>query len=282
MKITLAHSPDSDDAFMFYAMEQGKLANSNYNYDLTLSDIQALNDAAINEQSYDISAISYHAYPYLDDHYELMSGGSSMGDNYGPTLIANQGADLEALLKDIKNGNATVVVPGVFTSAYLTLRLYAPNVQVQALPFNQIGEAIKSGRFKAGLIIHEGQITYEREGFCKLINLGEWWFERTAGLPLPLGANIIRRNLSPQVKTELSQILKQGIQYAFDNRDEALEYAATFGGDLKQDEADRFISMYVNELTLDLGTRGRKSVELFFREAYQLGLIPKMPRLEFV
>lgn len=282
MKIKIAHSPDSDDAFMFYALAKNKIETGPYEFEHVLTDIQTLSDKAINTQEYDLSAISYHAYPYASKNYVLMQSGSSMGDNYGPTLISRSGQSVQELLKKIKAGELTVAVPGLLTSAYLALKLFAPNVKVEAVPFDQIQEAVAEGKYEVGLIIHEGQLNYEKNGFLKLLNLGEWWFERTGGLPLPLGANILRRNLPEDVKKDLSRILKQAIEYSLEHREEALEYALTFGRGLAKDDADRFVGMYVNELTIDLGQRGKKSVDLFLREAYQVGLITNLPELEFI
>jgi 1,4-dihydroxy-6-naphthoate synthase len=282
MKISLAHSPDSDDAFMFYAIEKNKINTAPYEFENVLSDIQTLNDKAMNGQEYDLSAISYHAFAYVSDNYELLSSGASMGDNYGPTLISYSHENNEQLLKQIKSGEVKVAVPGLLTSAYLALRLYAPSVVAEAVPFDEIQAAVQRGDYQAGLIIHEGQLTYENEGFTKLVNLGEWWFERTGGLPLPLGTNIIRRNLPENVKQDLSRILRESIEYSLNHREEALDFALKFGRGLKVNEADRFVGMYVNDLTLDLGTRGKRSVEQFLKESYLLGFIPKQPKVEFV
>lgn len=282
MKITIAHSPDSDDAFMFYALAKNKIDTGSYQFEHVLTDIQTLSHKAIHTQEYDLSAISYHAFSYAAAHYVLMESGSSMGDNYGPTLIAAKEADPKSVLNKIKMGEITVAVPGLLTSAYLALKLFVPNVKVQEIPFDQIQDWIKENPLSAGLIIHEGQLNFERNGFIKLVNFGEWWFERTGGLPLPLGANVLRRNLPENVKKDLSLILKRAIEYSLQHREEALDYALTFGRGLEKNEADRFVGMYVNELTLGLGSRGKKSVELFLREAYQVGLIPHLPQLEFV
>ncbi len=284
MKITIAHSPDSDDAFMFYALAKNKINTLNYEFEHILCDIQTLSAASIDEQKYDLSAISFHAFIYADKYYDLMTCGASMGDNYGPTLISNQNQahNTEQLLNDIKAGKIEVAVPGLLTSAYLSLKLYSPDIKVKALNFDEIQPAMKNGDFEAGLIIHEGQLNYAKNGFCKLVNLGEWWFEKTNGLPLPLGTNIIRKSLSSEVKADLNELLKQSIEYSLNNKEEALNYALQFGRDLNKEEAAEFVGMYVNELTLDLGQRGKKSVNIFFKEAFDLGLIPKMPNLEFV
>jgi 1,4-dihydroxy-6-naphthoate synthase len=284
MKITIAHSPDSDDAFMFYALAKNKINTLNYEFKHVLCDIQTLSAASIDEQKYDVSAISFHAFVYADQYYDLMTCGASMGDNYGPTLITNEteSKNTKQLLERIKEGKVEVAVPGLLTSAYLSLKLYAPDAKVKALNFDDIQPAIKKGDFEAGLIIHEGQLNYAKNGFCKLVNLGEWWFEKTNGLPLPLGANIIRKSLSPQVKSDLNELLKQSIEYSLNNKEEALNYALQFGRDLDKQEAAQFVGMYVNELTLDLGQRGKDSVNVFFKEAFDLGLIPRLPKFEFV
>lgn len=278
MKIKIARSPDSDDAFMLYALEKGKIETGDYEFETHFADIQVLNEKAKNNQEFDISAISFHGYAYLLDNYQLMGIGASFGDNYGPVLICKQDQNPEELLKKIKAGEKTILVPGLLTSATLALKLYAPKVNIQALPFDQIQTKLLENDFAAGLIIHEGQINYENNGFLKLINLGEWWFERTGGLPLPLGCNIVRRSLTKEVKTDLQLILKKSIEYAFQHREEALEYALNFSSKLNSKDVDRFISMYVNELSLDFSLRGQRGIELFFKEAYQLGFIPQLPQ----
>lgn len=282
MEITIAHSPDSDDAFMFYALAKNKIETRGYQLKHVLSDIQTLSDKAINKGEYDLTAISYHAYPYLADKYDLMTSGASMGDNYGPSIITGVEGDLKNLLKEIKAGNITVAVPGLLTSAYLVLKLYSMKIRVEAVPFDQIQDDVKRGKYQAGLIIHEGQLTYRDEGLRELINFGEWWFARTGGLPLPLGSNVLRKDLPEKVKKDLSEMLKESIQYALDHREEALEYALEFGRGLKKEEANRFVGMYVNGLTLDIGSRGKKSIELFLKEGYSLGIIPNLPNLIFV
>ncbi len=279
MKIKIARSPDSDDAFMLYALEQDKIDTGIYEFESHFADIEALNEKAQKTQEFDISAISFHSYAYLDLHYELMSVGGSFGDNYGPVLICGSNVNAPELLSKIKAGEQTVLVPGLLTSAALALKLYAPKVNIKALPFDQIQTALKNGDCEAGLIIHEGQITYKNNGFTKLLNLGEWWFERTGGLPLPLGCNIVKRSLEKPIKQDLNFILKKSVEYAFTHREEALAYALNFSQGLDLKDVDRFVSMYVNELSLDFGGRGQKGIELFFKEAYQLGFIPNLPKL---
>ncbi|MDJ0624848.1 MAG: hypothetical protein QNJ31_00590 [Candidatus Caenarcaniphilales bacterium] len=282
MKIKVAHSPDSDDAFMFYAIAHKKIDFAPYEFEQIMCDIQTLSDKAVNNPEYDLSAISFHAYPHALDNYSLLSSGASMGDNYGPTLICQNNEDPKELLQKVESGDLEVAIPGLLTSAYLTLKLYSPKVQVVAIPFDQITNAVQENKYQAGLVIHEGQLNYEKLGFQKLINLGEWWYKKTDGLPLPLGVNVIKKSLPTEVKNDLSRIMKESIEYSLNNREEALDYALQFGRNLSKEEADKFIDMYVNELTLDLGLRGRKAVENFLEEAYALNLIPKAPILDIV
>jgi 1,4-dihydroxy-6-naphthoate synthase len=281
MKITLAHSPDADDAFMFYALAKDKIDTRGYQFEHILSDIQTLNKAAIDKQLYDISAVSFHAFPYMQNSYELMDAGASMGDNYGPIIVCKSNEDTLALKKGIKSGEVTVAVPGELTSAYLALKLYAPNVNVVFEPFDKILENIESGKVKAGLIIHEGQISYKNEGFQAIKDLGVWWFERTNGLPLPLGANVVRKSFAQEVKIELNEILRESIAYSLNHREDAVNYALTFARGLEKNDADRFIGMYVNDLTLELGQRGKQSVNLFLKEAFNLGFLD-VPQLESI
>ncbi|MDX1919572.1 MAG: MqnA/MqnD/SBP family protein [Candidatus Caenarcaniphilales bacterium] len=282
MKIRIAHSPDSDDAFMFYALAKNKIDFAPYEFEHVLCDIQTLSDKAINSPEFDLSAISYHAFAYADKNYDLMLSGASMGDNYGPMLVYKKDIDGEELLQKIKEGIITVAVPGLLTSAYLSLKLYAPNAKVEAVPFDQILDKVQDRSYEAGLIIHEGQINYEKQGFKKLVNLGEWWFEKTGGLPLPLGTNVLKKSLPENVKKDLSRILRESIEYSLKHREEAIDYAMSYGRGLNNDEADRFVGMYVNDITIDLGDRGKKAVQLFLKEAHQLNLIPTLPEMEFV
>lgn len=274
MEIKVAHSPDSDDAFMFYALAKDKIDTGELKFSHVLRDIESLNRAAFNLE-YDVTAISFHAYAYLADKYALLPSGASMGDNYGPMVIARKPFTKEELK------NQKIAVPGTMTTAYLALRLYMPEFEYEVVPFDQIIDQVSSGKFEAGLIIHEGQLTYERAGLHKIVDLGEWWFERT-GLPLPLGGNVIRRDLEPVLRKRVSDLLKASIQYSLDHRKEALDYALQFARDLDENLADKFVGMYVNELTLDYGEAGRKAVELLLTEGYKAGVIPNQVSIEFV
>jgi 1,4-dihydroxy-6-naphthoate synthase len=267
MQITVAHSPDSDDAFMHYGLSSGKVANEGITFTHLLADIETLNQAAFNGK-YEVSAVSFHAYAHLTDKYLLLPHGSSMGDNYGPIVVARQ--DGPSSLDDV-----TVAIPGLLTTAFLALRLFKPDVKYTVMPFDQILEAVRDGQADAGLLIHEGQLTYGDEGLKKVVDLGEWWSERTGGLPLPLGGNVIRRDLGPEMVRKVSRILHDSIAYSLDHRDEALDYALQYGRGLDRSKADRFVGMYVNQLTLDYGERGRKAVQALYDEAFEKGVLPK-------
>jgi 1,4-dihydroxy-6-naphthoate synthase len=272
MRIAIAHSPDSDDAFMFYGLASGKVATGDLEIEHVLSDIESLNHAAF-ERRYEISAISFHAYTHLADRYMLLPHGASMGDRYGPVVVARE--PLPASLEGV-----TVAVPGELTTAFLVLRMYNRNVQHVVMPFDQIQEAVHEGRVQAGLIIHEGQLTYATEGLHKVVDFGEWWADRTGGLPLPLGGNVIRRDLGPELIARISRLLRDSIAYALDHRDEAVQYAMGFGRGLDREKTDRFVGMYVNDLTLDYGDRGREAVRRLLTEAGELELTPRV-RIEF-
>lgn len=272
MRIAIAHSPDSDDAFMFYGLASGKVPTGDLEIEHVLSDIETLNRAAF-EGKYEISAVSFHAYAHLADRYILLPHGASMGDRYGPVVVAR-----EALPPSLEG--VRVAIPGTLTTAFLSLRLYAPDVQYDVMPFDQIQEAVHDGRVQAGLLIHEGQLTYASEGLKKIVDLGEWWADRTGGLPLPLGGNVIRRDLGPALISRLSRLLHDSIAYALDHRAEAVAYAMQFGRGLDQASTDRFVGMYVNELTLQYGDRGREAVHRLLGEAGERGLIPKV-KVEF-
>ena len=279
MKITVAHSPDSDDAFMFFGLASGAVKVDGVEIEQVLADIETLNQAAF-EGRYEVTAVSCHAYAHLVDRYALLPHGASMGDNYGPVLVATK--PLEAspgsgALKGVKVG-----IPGKLTSAYLALQLYDPSFTFEVFPFDEIQQAVVDGKVDAGLLIHEGQLTYAADGLKKVVDLGEWWFERTGGLPLPLGGNIIRRDLGPEVMATVSKMLHDSIAYALNNREAAVEYAEQFGRGLDRADTDKFVGMYVNDLTLDYGERGRAGMELFFREAHEKGLIPSPVPLELV
>ncbi len=273
MKITVAHSPDSDDAFMHYGLASGKVPSEGLEFDHLLADIETLNRAAF-EGKYEVSAVSFHAYAHLTDKYLLLPHGSSMGDDYGPIVVARR--DGPSSTKGV-----TVAVPGTLTTAFLTLRIHDPDVEYVVMPFDQIQDKVRDGTVAAGLLIHEGQLTYADEGLKKVVDLGEWWAERTGGLPLPLGGNVIRRDLGPEMVPRVSRILHASIAYALDHRQEALDYALQFGRGLDRSKADRFVGMYVNELTLEYGDRGRTAVQRLLDEAWQKRLIPKHVNVEF-
>ena len=272
MRIAIAHSPDSDDAFMFYGLASGHVPADGFEIEHVLADIESLNRAAF-EGRYEISAISFHAYAHLASRYLLLPHGASMGDRYGPVLVSRD--PVPASLEGVR-----VAVPGTLTTAFLALRLYRPDVEYHVLPFDDIQKAVHEGRARAGLLIHEGQLTYAAEGLHKVVDLGEWWAERTGGLPLPLGGNVVRRDLGPDVIGRLSVLLHASIAYALDHRQEAIDYALTFGRGLDRDHTDRFVGMYVNELTLSYGTRGREAVTRLLTEAAARDLIPPV-KVEF-
>jgi 1,4-dihydroxy-6-naphthoate synthase len=273
MKITVAHSPDSDDAFMHYGLASGKVPTGGIDFAHLLADIETLNRAAF-EGTYEVSAVSFHAYAHLTDKYLLLPHGSSMGDDYGPIVVAR--ADGPSSVRGTR-----VAVPGTLTTAFLTLRIYDPDVDYIVMPFDQIQDAVRAGEVDAGLLIHEGQLTYHEDGLKKIVDLGEWWGERTGGLPLPLGGNVIRRDLGPDVIAAVSRLLHESIAYALAHRQEALDYALQFGRGLDRAKADRFVGMYVNELTLEYGDRGRAAVQQLFDEAWEKRLIPQQITVEF-
>ncbi len=269
-KIMIAHSPDSDDAFMFYAFAAGKIDTRGYIFDHYLNDIQSLNDDAETGR-FEISAISIHAFPYIADKYALMTCGASMGDNYGPMIVTREPMDPDALSK------ATVAVPGLRTSAYLALKLWNPHIKTVVMPFDRIMEVVEKGEIEAGLIIHEGQLTWKDRGLYSVINLGEWWYNLTDGLPLPLGGNVVRRDLGDKTMHELNNILREAIRYAIEHKDEALTYAMKYAGEMDAQRAGEFVSMYVNDLTIDYGKRGREAIRRFLSMASERGLVPEVP-----
>ncbi|MEO7189830.1 MAG: MqnA/MqnD/SBP family protein [Vicinamibacterales bacterium] len=278
MKITVAHSPDSDDAFMFYGLASGAVHVDGIEVDQVLADIETLNGAAA-EGKYEVTAVSFHAYAHLLDRYALLPHGASMGDKYGPILVARHAPSGGAptSLKGMK-----IAIPGLMTSAYLTLKLYDPDFEPVVVHFDAIGQAVLDGRVDAGLLIHEGQLTYQAEGLHKIVDLGEWWFERTGGLPLPLGGNVIRRDLGPELMQRVSRMLHDSIAHALTHREAAVAYAQQFGRGLNREDTDTFVGMYVNQLTLDYGERGRAALERFFTETFEKGLIPRPVPVEFV
>ncbi|MCP4896695.1 MAG: ABC transporter substrate-binding protein [bacterium] len=272
--IRVAHSPDSDDAFMFYPLANNTLDTEGLVFEHVMGDIESLNREAFNG-TYEVTAVSIHAYAHLDERYGLLGSGASMGDGYGPVLIANQ----RLSEKDLVSG--TVAVPGDLTSAALALKLWNPSLSTIPVPFDEIGEAVKSGKVDAGVIIHEGQLTWKDEGFEAIVDLGKWWAEENDGLPLPLGGNVIRRDLGEEMIAKVARLLHASIAHSLENREKALEYALQFGRGLSAEKADRFVGMYVNELTLDYGERGRKGMQLFLERAHSEGLIPHVPQLDF-
>lgn len=272
--IRVAHSPDSDDAFMFYALSQEKVDTGNLRFEHELSDIESLNRRALTGEL-EVSAVSIHAYAYISDRYALLSSGSSMGDKYGPRLVAKEAMGRE----DLKE--KTVAVPGEWTTAYLALKLYEPEAEHVVVPFDEIMSFVARGEADVGLLIHEGQLTHEGEGFHLIEDLGEWWYGET-GLPLPLGGNVVRRDLGEETIDEVARLIKASIQYALDHREEALAYALGYARDLPPELADRFVSMYVNEWTVDYGETGRKAVRTLLSRGYEAGIIPHNVEVEFV
>jgi 1,4-dihydroxy-6-naphthoate synthase len=273
--ISIAHSPDSDDAFMFYGLATNKVRVPGFRFNHTLTDIETLNRKAMNEQFYDVTAISFHAYPYIQDNYTLMACGGSVGENYGPMIVAAKPFTLDEVKK------LRIAVPGTLTTAYLTLKLFAPDVETVTLDFDKIIPAVVSGEFEAGLIIHEGQLTYARDGLKKILDLGVWWREQT-GLPLPLGGNAIRRALPGDVQLITTNALRDSIQFALDNREAALEYAMQFARDLDTRDANRFVGMYVNERTLNYGEDGRAAIRKLLDMGYERGIIPHKANVDFI
>jgi 1,4-dihydroxy-6-naphthoate synthase len=273
-EITVAHSPDSDDAFMFYALATNKVRSPGLRFTHTLCDIETLNRKA-QEGVYDVTAISFHAYPYIQETYALMPCGGSVGEGYGPMIVSTR-AFTPTEIKRKK-----IAIPGKLTTAYLALQLFSPGIEVDVVPFDQIIPAILEGKHEAGLIIHEGQLTYDKSGLHRVVDLGKWW-QRVTGLPLPLGGNAIRRSLGPEMMSSVNQALRESIQYAIDHRDEALSYAMQFARDLDTQLADKFVGMYVNERTLDYGPDGREAVRRLLDMGHKAGIIPKTPRVEWV
>jgi len=273
-EITVAHSPDSDDAFMFYALATNKVRVPGLRFTHTLCDIETLNHKA-RQGVYHVTAISFHAYPYIQDKYALLPSGGSVGEGYGPMIVATR-AFTQSEIKQKR-----IAVPGTLTTAYLALRLFAPGIQTEVVPFDQIIPQVLEGKYEAGLIIHEGQLTYEKSGLHRVVDLGRWWHQVT-GLPLPLGGNAIRRDLGPELMSSVAHALRRSIQYALDHREEALAYAMQFARDLDSPTADKFVGMYVNERTLDYGPDGREAVRRLLDMGYKAGVIPNAARVEFV
>jgi 1,4-dihydroxy-6-naphthoate synthase len=273
-EISIAHSPDSDDAFMFYALATNKVRVPGLRFHHTLCDIETLNQKA-REGVYDVTAISFHAYPYIQEHYALLSSGGSVGEGYGPMIVATR-AFSETEIK-----HKRIAVPGKLTTAYLVLQLFAPGVQTEVVPFDQIIPQVMEGNYEAGLIIHEGQLTYDKSGLYRVVDLGQWW-NKTTGLPLPLGGNAIRRSLGRELMSSIAGALRESIQYALDHRDQALAYAMQFARDLDSQLADKFVGMYVNDRTLNYGADGREAIRRLLQMGYEAGIVPSSAGLEFV
>jgi 1,4-dihydroxy-6-naphthoate synthase len=274
MEIRVAHSPDSDDAFMFYALAANRLSTGAYHFTHALEDIETLNQKAL-KGVYEVTAVSIHAYAYVAGKYALLSSGASMGESYGPIVVAKKPWIQDELR------HRKIAIPGTLTSAYLALRLFQPDFEYTVVPFDQIIDAVRHERVDGGLLIHEGQLTYAREGLHKVVDLGEWWFQHT-GLPLPLGGNAIRLDLGSDHIREISRLLRESILYALEHREEALSHAMQYARDLDMKSADRFVGMYVNARTLDYGVEGRRAVQLFLDMAYERRLIPNPIRAEFI
>ena len=275
LEISIAHSPDSDDAFMFYGLATNKVRVPGYRFTHALCDIETLNRRAEQEAFYDVTAISFHAYPYLQQNYTLMGCGGSVGEGYGPMVVSR------SPLTPADLGRIKVAVPGTLTTAYLALKIFNPEIKTETVPFDKIIPAILAGDYEAGLIIHEGQLTYTSSGLYKVIDLGVWWRE-TTGLVLPLGGNAIRRSLGAGSHKTISKALRDSIQHALDHREQALEYAMQFARDLDARLASRFVSMYVNERTLDYGADGREAIRKLLDMGYERGIISIAPQVDFV
>ena len=272
--ITLAHSPDSDDAFMFYGLATNKIDTGPLRFVHLLKDIQTLNEEAMRG-TYDVTAISFHAYAYVADKYALLPHGASIGDNYGPIVVSKDPATAEDIPR------LKIAVPGKLTSAFLALRIFNKDFEYVVVPFDKIIDAVLAGTCDAGLLIHEGQLFYSKMGLHKVLDLGEWWHGRT-GLPLPMGGNAIRRALSPELTKTVSGFLRESIQYSLDNRQDALQYAMQFARDMDTDTADRFVAMWVNDLTLEYTDRGREAVRRLLAEGFAHGIVPNRVSVDFV
>ena len=273
-EIKVAHSPDSDDAFMFYGMATNKVRVPGVKFTHTLCDIETLNRKAL-EGYYDITAISFHAYPYIQDKYAIMPSGGSVGEGYGPMIVASRNIPVEEIAK------VKIAIPGTMTTAYLALKLFSPDVVTEVVPFDEIIPKVLEGKYEAGLIIHEGQLTFNKVGLHRIVDMGKWWRDLT-GMPLPLGGNVIKRELGAALTTSCCNALRNSIQYALDHRDEALQYAMQFARDLDVQQADKFVGMYVNERTLDYGKDGREAISKLLQMGYEQGIIPNKPNVEFV
>jgi 1,4-dihydroxy-6-naphthoate synthase len=273
-EINVAHSPDSDDAFMFYGLATNKIRVPGLRFTHTLCDIETLNQKA-REGVYDVTAISFHAYPYIQDKYALMTCGGSVGEGYGPMVVSPRAFTQSEIKKK------RIAVPGTLTTAYLALQLFAPGIETEVVPFDQIIPQVLEGKYEAGLIIHEGQLTYDKSGLHRIVDLGKWW-QKVSGLPLPLGGNAIRRALGQDLMLAASNALRDSIQYALDHREEALSYAMQFARDLDTQAADKFVGMYVNERTLDYGPDGREAVRRLLDMGHKAGIIGPEAHVDWV
>ncbi|HKV25885.1 MAG TPA: MqnA/MqnD/SBP family protein [Candidatus Acidoferrum sp.] len=273
-EIKLAHSPDSDDAFMFYALATHKLSTPGYKYTHVLSDIQSLNEAALTE-TYDVTALSFAAYPTLRDKYILLDCGASFGENYGPIVVASRSMKQEEL------SGKRIGVPGLKTTAYLTLKLFEPNFEPVVMGFDKILDAVKNNVVEAGLLIHEGQLLFPQLGMHRVVDLGVWWHEQT-GLPLPLGGNAVRRSLGRGLGLQIAKTIKDSVEYGLEHREEALNYAMQFARDMETDIADKFVGMYVNRWTLGYGEMGKQAVRALIQRGTAAGLLPGPPDVEFL
>ncbi len=271
----LGHSPDSDDAFMFYGLAENKVPTEGFTFEHILKDIETLNQWA-REGRLEITAISVHAYAYVADKYAILSHGASMGDNYGPMVVAREPVSVEWLR------GKRIAVPGTMTSAFLALRLFLGEFEYEVIPFDQIMEAVRDGKVDAGLLIHEGQLTHRQYGLHEVVDLGKWWFKETSGLPLPLGVNAVRRDLGAEKMAALSRVLKASIAYGLEHRAAALSHAMQYARGLETQTADTFVGMYVNDWTLDMGPRGQESIRLFLKRAYEQGVIDHEVPVDFV
>jgi len=274
VEIKLAHSPDSDDAFMFYALATHKLPTPGYKYTHVLADIQSLNDAALSE-TYDVTAISFAAYPALRDKYILLDCGASFGEGYGPIVVSNKA------LKPAELAGKRIGVPGLKTSAYLALKLYEPDFEPIVMPFDKIVDAVQNNLVEAGLLIHEGQLFFPKLGLHRIVDLGVWWQEET-GLPLPLGGNAVRRSLGPQVGRQIAKTIRDSVSYGLEHREEALNYAMQFAREMDAELADKFVGMYVNKWTLGYGEKGQQAVRELIKRGTKAGLLPAPPTVEFL
>lgn len=275
MEIKVAHSPDSDDAFMFYGLATDKFDTGDLKFTHVLRDIQTLNRVAMTTRDYDVTAVSFHAYAHIAENFILLPHGASIGDGYGPIVVAREIFDVDELSKKL------IAIPGTLTSAFLALKLHTNNFEYKVMPFDEIMDAVVKGEVDAGLLIHEGQLTYHELGLKKILDLGDWWKKKT-DLPLPMGGNVIKRELGEELQRNVSYWLHRSIEYSMENRSEALSYAMQFARDMAVETADKFVEMWVNKSTLGYTDRDRQAVQLMLDEGHRIGVIPKQVNIEFV